>query len=76
MQSQFQKVSVAYNVLSNPVSKRRYDQNPTVSTDFAATTNMRAEETLRSVVLGVFNDFLDGDMEVVRTLLSEFTHIR
>ena len=31
----------------------------------------RAEETLRGVVLGVFNDFLDGDMEVVRTLLRE-----
>lgn len=29
-----------------------------------------AEETLKGVVLGVFNDFLDGDLEVIRTLLS------
>ena len=29
-----------------------------------------AEETFRGVILGVFNDFLDGDLEVVRTLLS------
>jgi hypothetical protein len=67
----FQKVSVAYNVLSNPVHKKRYDQNPSMSTNFASTTNMRAEETLRGAVLGMFNDFLDGDMEVVRTLLRE-----
>jgi hypothetical protein len=30
-----------------------------------------AEETFRSVILGVFNDFLDGDLEVIRTLLSQ-----
>jgi hypothetical protein len=29
-----------------------------------------AEETFRGVILGVFNDFLDGDLEVIRTLLS------
>jgi hypothetical protein len=32
---------------------------------------MGAEETLRTVVIGVFNDFLDGDLEMVRTLLRE-----
>ena len=32
---------------------------------------MRAEETLRSVVVGIFNDFLDGDLEMVRTLLRK-----
>jgi len=31
-----------------------------------------AEETFRGVVLGVFNDFLDGDLEVIRTLLSSY----
>lgn len=31
-----------------------------------------ADETFRSVVLGVFNDFLDGDLEVIRTLLSMY----
>jgi len=30
-----------------------------------------ADETFKGVVLGVFNDFLDGDLEVIRTLLSE-----
>ena len=30
---------------------------------------MRAEETLRTVIVGVLNDFLDGDLEMVRTLL-------
>ena len=29
-----------------------------------------AEETFKGVILGVFNDFLDGDLEVIRTLLS------
>lgn len=32
---------------------------------------MCAEETLRSVVVGIFNDFLDGDLEMVRTLLRK-----
>jgi len=32
---------------------------------------MGAEETLRTVVIGVFNDFLDGDLEMVRTLLRK-----
>ncbi|TFY56395.1 hypothetical protein EVG20_g8939 [Dentipellis fragilis] len=67
----FQKVSVAYNVLSTPASKRIYDSHPS-SREFAnmeTGAEVRAEETLRSVVIGVFNDFLDGDFEMVRTLL-------
>ncbi len=30
---------------------------------------MRAEETLRTVIVGILSDFLDGDLEMVRTLL-------
>ncbi|KAI0312667.1 hypothetical protein OF83DRAFT_1215158 [Amylostereum chailletii] len=72
----FQKVSVAYNILSNPLSKRRYDAHP-AGHAFASTASgaMRAEETLRSVVTGVFNDFLDGDLEMVRTLLRAMNDI-
>jgi len=67
----FQKVSVAYNVLSDPSSKRIYDSHP-ASHEFSSNmpgATMRAEETLRTVIIGILNDFLDGDIEMVRTLL-------
>ncbi|EKM57819.1 uncharacterized protein PHACADRAFT_89464 [Phanerochaete carnosa HHB-10118-sp] len=66
----FQKVNVAYNILSTPASKRCYDANKSRSSyDFSTRPYAQAEETFRSVVLGVFNDFLEGDLETVRTLL-------
>ncbi|KAH8100122.1 DnaJ-domain-containing protein [Cristinia sonorae] len=65
----FQKVSVAYDVLSKPSSKRMYDSSPRNPYDFAAHPYQHADETFRSVVLGVFNDFLDGDLETIRTML-------
>ncbi|KAI0784461.1 hypothetical protein C8Q75DRAFT_809950 [Abortiporus biennis] len=65
----FQKVAVAYDVLSKPSSKRMYDSAPPSPYNFASHPYQHAEETFRSVVLGVFNDFLDGDLETVRTLL-------
>lgn len=68
----FQKVSVAYDVLSTPSSKRMYDSRKTTSPyDFFASRPTHAEETFRGVILGVFNDFLDGDLEMIQTLLRE-----
>ncbi|KAI0636190.1 DnaJ-domain-containing protein [Trametes polyzona] len=68
----FQKVSVAYDILSKPSSKRLYDaRSQQAPFDFFASRSFpQAEETFRSVVIGVFNDLLDGDLEMVRTLLS------
>ena len=69
----FQKVAVAYEVLSKPHLKRLYDsRSPKSHFDvFATRPTDHAEETFRGVILGVFNDFLDGDLEVIRTLLSK-----
>lgn len=69
----FQKVAVAYDILSKPSSRRLYDsRSPSSSYDvFSAHPAGHAEETFRSVIIGVFNDFLDGDLEVIRSLLSE-----
>ncbi|RXW23268.1 hypothetical protein EST38_g2586 [Candolleomyces aberdarensis] len=85
----FQKVSVAYNVLSTPHLRRRYDDHrasrgpglsssssgDNASAEFDVFASGRpsgfAEDTLRSVILGVFNDFLDnGDLEVIRNMLK------
>lgn len=76
----FQKVSVAYDVLSTPSSKRIYDSRKTNSPyDFFTSRPTSAEGTFRGVILAVFNDFLDGDLELVRTLLCEhasnFAHL-
>ncbi|KZT73481.1 DnaJ-domain-containing protein [Daedalea quercina L-15889] len=66
----FQKVSVAYDVLSKPSSKRLYDSQPPQSYDiFASRPTTPAQDTFRSVVIGVFNDLLDGDLDMVRSLL-------
>ncbi|KAE9403624.1 DnaJ-domain-containing protein [Gymnopus androsaceus JB14] len=68
----FQKIAVAYDVLSTPSSKRLYDRrSPFTKYDvFATRPTGHAEETFRGVVIGIFNDFLDGDLEVMRTLLT------
>ncbi|KAF8072088.1 DnaJ domain-containing protein [Lyophyllum atratum] len=73
----FQKVAVAYDVLSKPSSRRLYDNrsNSTAFNVFASRPPNHADETFRGVVLGVFNDFLDGDLEVIRTLLRAINDI-
>lgn len=69
----FQKVSVAYDILSNDSTKRSYDaKSPTQKRNFDFfSTRPHADETLRGVLLGVFNDFLEGDLEIVRSFLSK-----
>ncbi|TFK70308.1 DnaJ-domain-containing protein [Pluteus cervinus] len=73
----FQKVAVAYDVLSKPSSKRLYDTRSRSSTYdvFSSQPSGHAEETFRGVVLGIFNDFLDGDLEMIRTLLKAINDI-
>ena len=64
---------MAYDILSKPSSKRMYDSRSTQAPfDFFASRSFpQAEETFRGVVVGVINDLLDGDLEMVRTLLCE-----
>jgi hypothetical protein len=70
----FQKVSVAYDVLSKPSSRRIYDSRKSSSpyNYFSTQPAGHAEDTFRGVIIGVFNDFLDGDLEMIRTLLRGF----
>ena len=67
----FQKVAVAYDVLSKPTLKRLYDNRFLVrfwcicnETYGSRRGNFQRRHPC------VFNDFLDGDLEVIRTLLS------
>lgn len=63
---------MAYDVLSQPNSKNNYDcmsQEQRRNFDFFR-SQPPPEETFRSALLGVLNEFLDGDLEVVRNFLS------
>ncbi|PPR04584.1 hypothetical protein CVT24_012012 [Panaeolus cyanescens] len=73
----FQKVAVAYDVLSKPSSRRLYDnRSPSANFDLFSTWRTgSAEDTFRGVMVGIFNDFLDGDLEVIRTLLKAINDI-
>ncbi|KIJ66761.1 hypothetical protein HYDPIDRAFT_174127 [Hydnomerulius pinastri MD-312] len=73
----FQKVSVAYDVLSKPSSKRIYDSRPShAQADFFASRSAsHADETLKGVLLSIVSDFLDGDLEMIRTLLRAISDL-
>ena len=63
---------MAYNVLSQPSLKNNYDcmsQEQRRNFDFFR-SQPPPEETFKSVLVGALNEFLDGDLEVVRTFLS------
>jgi hypothetical protein len=63
---------MAYNVLSQPSLKNNYDSmSPEQRRNFDFFRSQPPpEETFRSVLVGVLNEFLDGDLEVVRNFLS------
>jgi len=64
----FHKVSVAYDVLSDPASKQVNPSRP-ASHEFSVNnpgTTAGTEETLRTVIVSIFND---GNLEMVLTLL-------
>ncbi|KAF9223554.1 DnaJ-domain-containing protein [Gyrodon lividus] len=67
----FQKVSMAYDILSEPSSKRIYDSRPSHNRSdfFASHSASHADETLRDVLTSIVSDFLDGNLEMIRTLL-------
>lgn len=65
---------MAYNVLSRPSLKNNYDSmslEQRGNFDFFR-SQPPPEETFRSVLLGVLNEFLDGDLEVVRNFLRGY----
>ncbi|KIJ14211.1 hypothetical protein PAXINDRAFT_79577, partial [Paxillus involutus ATCC 200175] len=72
----FQKVSNAHDILSKP-SKRTYDSRTSQnqSDSFASHSASYADETLRDVLLSIVNDFLDGDLEMMRTLLRAISDL-
>lgn len=65
---------MAYNVLSQQTLRNNYDsmsQEQRKNFDFFR-SQPPPEETFRGVLLGVFNEFLDGDLEIVRNFLSGY----
>ncbi|KAJ7052503.1 hypothetical protein C8F01DRAFT_1332423 [Mycena amicta] len=52
-----------------------YDLRPSKYDVFSAHPTHVAQETFRSIVMGVFDDFLEGDLEMIRTLLKAVNDI-
>lgn len=59
-----------WHVLSQSLSKRIYDSRRSPYNIFSKPAS-HPKDIFRSVVISVFNDFLDGNLEVIRTLLCE-----
>lgn len=66
----FQKISYAYDVLSNPRTRKLYDAKEINDTRRAQDMhNHNADDTLNHVLQAIWADFLDGDFEIIRMLL-------
>ncbi|KAK9767299.1 hypothetical protein K7432_003027 [Basidiobolus ranarum] len=65
----FQKISTAYETLSNTNSRRSYDHNGT------KINSLSSEETLSSALLQIFNEFMEGDFEHLLSIV-EFINIQ
>jgi len=84
----FQKVSFAYETLSTPSSRRLYDAHvPDASSSSSSFYYQQqhsgaspgsfkaADETLTSVLVGVFCDFMEGDFGMLRTFLRAMNEV-
>ncbi|KAF8573661.1 DnaJ-domain-containing protein [Ramaria rubella] len=84
----FQKVSVAYDVLSSASAKRTYDaklrtRSSTPTSDVDAEADIfgtprpaqHAQDTFNGVLGAVFADFMEGDFEMIRTFLRAIHEI-
>ncbi|KAF7312154.1 J domain-containing protein [Mycena indigotica] len=72
----FQKIAVAYSILQNPTSRRSYDmRSPKYDVFSTHSSGHMAQETFRGIIMGVLDDFLEGDLEMIRTLLRAVNDI-
>jgi len=62
----FQKLSFAYETLNKPSSRRAYD----ISGTSELNVNGMGDETLHSVLYQLFLEFMDGDFEMIRSIVN------
>lgn len=65
----FQRLSYAYSVLSDPRTRRLYDNKKLDHDANPAQDEQNADDTLNQVLQAVWADFLDGDFEMIRMVL-------
>ncbi|KAG8807259.1 hypothetical protein FRC17_004549, partial [Serendipita sp. 399] len=66
----FQKVSLAYSILSQPPLRKAYDTDPSRTVEEVFTTTRKeADDTFDGVLQMLFTDFMSGDFEIIRLAL-------